>query len=162
MVTVKVEIPEQTELGNRVVEREKNTPSLVGIEQNKRVDKNEMVTVQANINTAVVNKDNNEPLTEEVVEAENPEQIIAMPEQENTIDGSIERVKNFFQFLTPEAPLGGEVRVVVKQGDTLTKILLRETGKYSQESLNKVLRENPGIEDADHIYIGQVIFLSRE
>ena len=164
MITVKVAIPEQTELSDRVIEREKISAPMVGLEKDDTVNKDELVSVLASINKTIIEKDYTEQPPVQELEVKKPDQTSLIPDQENVIDKSIEQVKDFFQFLTPEAeaPRNEKIRVVVKQGDTLTNILIRETGEFKQESLNKVLRENPGIEDVDRIYIGQVIYITSE
>ena len=74
------------------------------------------------------------------------------------------QVKSFFQMQKAEDEIrsGETVRVVIKQGDTLIQIMKKMLGKYDQESLNRVLSENPGIEDADRIYADQVIYISKK
>ena len=49
--------------------------------------------------------------------------------------------------------------VVVREGDSLKRIIIQEFGEYNQQLVIKTLRVNPNIKDADRIFIGQVINL---
>ena len=49
--------------------------------------------------------------------------------------------------------------VVAKNGDNLSSIIKRTYGKYDEEILGSVLRENPEIQNPDLISAGQVIEL---
>ena len=179
MITVKVAIPDKTkldqaepeqteldqaELGDRVTEEGGISASMVVHDKDDTVNKEELAPVLASTNKTTIEKDDPEQASVQELDVERSVQTSVIPDQENVIDNSIDQVKEFFQFLKPEAETlkTGKIRVVVKQGDTLTKILNRETGEFTQASLNRVLRDNPEIEDIDHIYIGQVVYISRD
>ena len=49
--------------------------------------------------------------------------------------------------------------VVVKKGDSLSKIITQNYGKYDEELLTTVIRENPEILSPDRILVGQIIKL---
>ncbi len=188
MITVNVAIPEQTDL-NHIDRDERSTSelefqnqditkpeiklvkqhsaSVVEVEKIKAPDKKESGTVQIALDTPNFEMDGNtnKPPPEQVVELEKNKQISKTSEPEGVIDTSIEKVKNFFQFLSPDVETllsEDKIRVVVKPGDTLSNIMIRETGEFTQTSLNKVVQENPGIVNANRIYIGQVIYISNE
>src|SRR5262249_5965801 len=51
--------------------------------------------------------------------------------------------------------------ITVQLGDTLTKIMIREYGKYDRSTLDSVLKANPDILDISHIEVGRRITLPR-
>jgi nucleoid-associated protein YgaU len=63
--------------------------------------------------------------------------------------------------LPPAAP--EQTTVVVQRGDTLSKIALRHKGNAAPDELRTkvamLIKSNPEIVDADHIYPGQIIRL---
>jgi len=61
--------------------------------------------------------------------------------------------------LTENAEMTPAKKVVVEQGDYLTKIIQQAYGKCNKTLMAKVLKENPEIREADQIFVGQVIKL---
>jgi len=49
--------------------------------------------------------------------------------------------------------------VVVQPGDTLSKIALRRNGSAGTDGVRELVKANPQIQDANHIYPGQIIHL---
>jgi nucleoid-associated protein YgaU len=54
---------------------------------------------------------------------------------------------------------GQQQIVVVKRGDSLSRIIIRTYGSYNRATLSTVLRENPEIWNPDLILVEQVIKL---
>ncbi len=52
-----------------------------------------------------------------------------------------------------------EAVVVVQPGDTLSKIALRRNGSTGTDGVRDLVKANPQIQDANHIYPGQIIHL---
>ena len=51
--------------------------------------------------------------------------------------------------------------VIVKRGDTLSRLIRRFYGRFDNELLQAVLQENPGLKNLNHIEVGQSIRLPR-
>jgi general secretion pathway protein A len=63
---------------------------------------------------------------------------------------------------TEESQIRKEQMVVVKRGDSLSRIIIRAYGSYNGTTLSTVLQENPEIENPDLILVGQSIELPKE
>jgi type II secretory pathway predicted ATPase ExeA len=55
----------------------------------------------------------------------------------------------------------GEATVVVKKGDSLSKIAAAYFGSGREEQVNLLVQANPQITDADHIFPGQIIHIQK-
>jgi len=61
-----------------------------------------------------------------------------------------------------ESQIRKEQMVVVKKGDSLSRIIIRAYGSYNGATLSTVLQKNPEIENPDLILVGQSIELPNE
>lgn len=87
----------------------------------------------------------------------------ADPGDDLTADEDKEKIapprKQLLRSSVTETSLGENRTVAVKKGDSLFRIITRTYGKYDTAALSAVLRENPWIENPDHIEVGQQIRL---